>query len=154
MYNSTHTHLLPTKLMIMRWKNMKRKILLGLVLLFLIIGIASAVEFKDTSGCAEDFNELWIEGKKVANITEYNDTSFIEEHILTDNPIIKHITKDGANEVSSVSDYKDVYEFLTDNGFYYTFGKDGKYYVVTINQDAWSGSMLKEMDTWCLENSK
>lgn len=133
---------------------MKWKILLGITILFLIIGATSAVEFKDTSGCAEDFNELWIEGKKVANITEFNDTSFIEEHILTDNPIIKHITSNSADEVDSVSDYNDVYEFLTDNGFYYTFGKDGKYYVVTINEDEWSGTMLSEMDEWCLENSK
>ena len=133
---------------------MKIKILLGIAILFLIIGAASAVEFKDTQGCAEDFNELWIEGKKVANITEFNNTSFIEEHILTDNPIIKHITKNGADEVDSVSDYTDVYEFLTENAFYYTFGKDGKYYVVTINEDEWSGTMLSEMDEWCLENSK
>ena len=32
--------------------------------------------------------------------------------------------------------------------------KDGKYYVVTIDESNWKGSMLKEMDTWCLENSK
>ena len=130
------------------------KIIIAIGILFLIIGTASAIEFKDTSGCAEDFNELWIDGKKVANVTEFNDTSFIDEKILTDNPVIKEVTKDGASEVDSITDYNKVYEFLTDNGMYYSFGKDGKYYVVTIDEDIWEGSMLKKMDEWCLENSK
>ena len=133
---------------------MKTKIIIAALLLFLLIGVCAAVEFKDTSGCAEAFGELWIDGKKVANVTEYNNTSFIDEKILTDNPVIKQVTKDGASEVDSVSDYNDVYEFLTENGFYYTFGKDGKTVVVSIDVDEWHGDMLSDMDEWCLENSK
>ena len=128
------------------------KILLAIGILFLLIGTCAAL--KDTSDVKVNGNNLEIDGKTVANVTEYNDTSFITDVIIPDNAIIKAISSNGAKEVSSVSDYNLVYEFLTDNGFYYTFGKDGKYYVVTINEDAWSGNMLKEMDNWCLENSK
>lgn len=133
---------------------MKTKILIGILLLFLVMGMTSAMTLKDTSDVKLNGNNIEIDGKTVANVTEYNDTSFITDVILPDNAIIKAVGGNGANEVDSVSDYNLVYEFLTDNGFYYTFGKDGKYYVVTINEDEWSGSMLKEMDTWCLENSK
>jgi len=159
MYKITHTHILlsigpKVDHKKISGETMKTKIIIATLLLFLIIGAVSAIEFKDTSGCAEDFNELWIDGKKVANITEYNNTSFIDEKILTDNPVIKEVTKDGASEVDSITDYNKVYEFLTDNGFYYTFGKDGKTYVVTIDEKEWKGSMLRDMDEWCLENSK
>lgn len=130
------------------------KILIGVTILFLIIGAASAVELKDTTDVKVNGNNLEIDGKTVANVTEYNDTSFITDVIIPDNAIIKAIGNNGANEVDSVSDYNLVYEFLTDNGFYYTFGKDGKYYIVTIDEDEWSGTMLSEMDEWCLENSK
>ena len=130
------------------------KILIGIGILFLIIGVVSAAQLKDTADVKVKGNDLEIDGKKVANVTEYPDTKYITDVILKDNPIIKAVGGNGANEVSSISDYNLVYEFLTDNGFYYSFGKDGKYYVVTIDESNWKGSMLKEMDTWCLENSK
>ena len=130
------------------------KILIGIGILFLIIGVVSAAQLKDTADVKVKGNDLEIDGKKVANVTEYGDTNYITDVILKDNPIIKAVGGNGANEVSSVSDYNLVYEFLTDNGMYYSFGKDGKYYVVTIDESNWKGTMLKEMDTWCIENSK
>lgn len=133
---------------------MKTKIIIGITLLFLIIGAAAAAELKDTADVKLNGNDLQIDGKTVANVTEYNDTSFITDVIIPDNAIIKAVGGNGANEVDSVSDYNLVYEFLTDNGFYYTFGKDGKYYVVTIDEDQWEANMLTKMDKWCLENSK
>lgn len=128
------------------------KILLTVGLLFLLMGTVSAL--KDTNDVKVQGNDLMIDGKKVANVTEYPDTNYITDVILNANPIIKAVGGNGANEVSSVSDYNLVYEFLTDNGMYYSFGKDGKYYVVTIDEGNWKGTMLKEMDTWCIENSK
>lgn len=130
------------------------KILIGIGILFLIIGVVSAAQLKDTADVKVKGNDLMIDGKKVANVTEYSDTNYITDVILNANPIIKAVGGNGANEVSSVSDYNLVYEFLTDNGMYYSFGKDGKYYVVTIDDANWKGTMLKEMDTWCIENSK
>ena len=130
------------------------KILIGIGILFLIIGVVSAAQLKDTADVKVKGNDLEIDGKKVANVTEYPNTNYITDVILKDNPIIKAVGGNGANEVSSVSDYNLVYEFLTDNGMYYSFGKDGKYYVVTIDESNWKGTMLKEMDNWCIENSK
>ena len=130
------------------------KLLIAIGILFLIIGVVSATQLKDTADVKLKGNDLEIDGKKVANVTEYNDTKYITDVILQAKPIIKAVGSSGANEVSTVSDYNLVYEFLTDNGMYYTFGKDGKYYVVTIDEHQWHGDMLKEMDTWCLENSK
>ena len=130
------------------------KILIGIGILFLIIGVVSAAQLKDTADVKVKGNDLEIDGKKVANVTEYSDTNYITDVILNANPIIKAVGGNGANEVPSVSDYNLVYEFLTDNGMYYSFGKDGKYYVVTIDDANWKGTMLKEMDNWCIENSK
>ena len=131
----------------------KSKIILAVLLLFLVIGTVSAVQYKNTADVTVQGNNLLIDNKVIANVTEYNDTSFIEG-IVADNAIIKAVGGNGANEVPSVSDYNLVYEFLTDNGFYYSFGKDGKYYVVTIDESQWHADMLKKMDNWCLENSK
>ena len=130
------------------------KIIIGICLLLLVIGSVSAIKYKDTADIKVKANDLLIDGKVIANVTEYNDTSYITDVILQDNPIIKAVGGNGANEVPSVSDYNLVYEFLTDNGMYYSFGKDGKYYVVTIDESQWNGNMLKEMDNWCLENRK
>ena len=131
----------------------KSKIILAVLLLFLVIGTVSAVQYKNTADVTVQGNNLLIDNKVIANISEYNDTSFIEG-IVADNAIIKAVGGNGANEVPSVSDYNLVYEFLTDNGFYYSFGKDGKYYVVTIDESQWHADMLKKMDNWCLENKK
>ena len=130
------------------------KILLGIGILFLIIGTVSAIQFKNTADVEVNGNDLKIDGKIAANFTVYNDTSFIDDVILQEKPIIKAVGGNGANEVQSVSDYNLVYEFLTDHAMYYTFGKDGKTVVVTINEDNWHADMLKKMDDWCLENSK
>ena len=135
-------------------KNITKILLIGIGILFLIIGVVSAAQLKDTADVKVKGNDLEIDGKKVANVTEYSDTNYITDVILNANPIIKAVGGNGANEVPSVSDYNLVYEFLTDNGMYYSFGKDGKYYVVTIDEGNWKGTMLKEMDTWCIENSK
>ena len=131
----------------------KSKIILATLLLFLLIGTVSAAQYKNTADVTVQGNNLLIDNKVIANVTEYNDTSFIES-IVADNAIIKTVGSNGVNEVPSVSDYNLVYEFLTNNGFYYSFGKDGKYYVVKINEDKWSEGMLQKMDNWCLENSK
>ena len=137
-----------------------KKIVFGILILFLLIGAACATEknypLTDTQPVAEDFGELWIDGKKVATIDQYDDANCIEEKILSqdDGAIIKQVTKEGAKEVSSVDDSADVYEFLTEKGMYYTFGKDGKFYIVTIDESQWNADMLKKMDEWCLENSK
>lgn len=132
------------------------KMIIGISIIFLLIGTVSAIEFKDTSDATEDLNEITIHGKKVATIEEFDSSDCIQEKILSKDAgaIIKHITENGADEVTSVDNPDDVYEFLTNEGFYYTFGKDGKTYIVTINEDEWDGTMLKEMDEWCLENSK
>ena len=94
--------------------------------------------------------------KVEAFIDEYNNSDCIQEKILsTDNEaIIKHVTEKSVDEVTSVDNPDDVYEYLTNDGMYYSFGKDGKTYIVTIDSKEWKGSMLKEMDEWCLENSK
>lgn len=133
------------------------KIIIGASILLLFMGVICAEDpgFKDTTGVAEDFNELWISGKKVANITSYNDSDCIDKEILSkdDQAIIKHVTKSNVEEVSSVDNPKDVYEFLTNEGMFYTFGKDDHIYIVTIDESQWNVDMLDKMDEWCLENS-
>lgn len=110
----------------------------------------------DTADVKLDANSLLIDGKNVATVEEYNDSSAIDDKILSkdDGAIIKQITASGASEVTSMDNPDDVYEFLTNSGMYYTFGKDGKTYIVTINEDNWNGNMLSEMDKFCLENAK
>ena len=136
------------------------KILTALAVLTLLTGGVMAAEknypLVDTQPVAEDFGEIWIDGKIVATVDEYNNSSFIQEKILDKDPeaIIKHVTKNSVDEVTSVDNPDDVYEYLTNDGMYYSFGKDGKTYIVTIDEKEWKGSMLKEMDEWCMENSK
>ena len=130
---------------------MIKKLILICTILIFLTGMAYATDLKDTSDVKVNGNDLQIDGKTVANVTEYKDTSYIDK-ILTENPIIKAVGGNGANEVDSVSDYNLVYEYLTDDGFYYSFGHDGKYYVVTINEDNWHADMLTKMDNWCVSN--
>ena len=136
------------------------KILTALAVLTLLIGGVMAAEknypLVDTQPVAEDFGEIWIEGKIVATVDEYNNSDCIQEKILsTDSEaIIKHVTKNSVDEVTSVDNPDEVYEYLTNDGMYYSFGKNNKTYIVTIDSKEWKGSMLKEMDEWCLENSK
>lgn len=113
------------------------------------------LNLSDTSDVKLDSNSLLIDGKNVATVEEYNDSSVIKDKILSqDGVIIKQVTSSKVSEVSSVDNFDDVYEFLSNDGFYYTFGKDGKTYIVTINEDNWHGDMLSKMDKFCLENAK
>ena len=136
------------------------KILTALAVLTLLTGGVMAAEknypLVDTQPVAEDFGEIWIDGKIVATVDEYNNSSCIQEKILDKDPeaIIKHVTKNSVDEVTSVDNPDEVYEYLTNDGMYYSFGKNNKTYIVTIDSKEWKGSMLKEMDEWCLENSK
>ena len=113
------------------------------------------LNLSDTSDVKLDSNSLLIDGKNVATVEEYNDSSVIKDKILSqDGVIIKQVTSSKVSEVSNVDNFDDVYEFLSNDGFYYTFGKDGKTYIVTINEDNWHGDMLSKMDQFCLENAK
>lgn len=136
------------------------KILTALTVLTLLTGGVMAAEknydLTDTQQVAEDFGEIWIDGKIVATVDEYNNSDCIQEKILStdDSAIIKHVTKNSVDEVPNIDNPNDVYEYLTNDGMYYSFGKNNKTYIVTIDINQWKGSMLKEMDEWCLENNK
>ena len=134
----------------------KTKILIALGLLLLIIGTAYAMDLKETNDVKIKGDHLEIDGKQVAEIKEYSSSDCIDSEILSKDsaPIIKMIDDSGAKEVSSVSNPKGVYEFLTNDGMYYSFAKGDKFYIVSIDQSNWKGTMLKEMDEWCLLNSK
>ena len=135
------------------------KIITALAILSLLIGGVMAAEknfnLKNTADVTQKNGEITIDGKKAATIEEYNTSDCIDEKILSTDPntIIKHITKNNVEEVTSVDNPDEVYEFLTNDGMYYTFGKDGKTYIVTIDSKNWHGNMLSEMDNWCLLNS-
>ena len=132
------------------------KILLGVGMLFLLIGIVSAADLSDTSDVKVDGNHLKIDGKDVAEVKEFDDSNCIDSEILSKDSgvIIKSVDSSGASEVSSVDNPKNVYEFLSNEGFYYSFGDDKHTYIVVINEDNWQSNMLTKMDKWCLENSK
>ena len=130
------------------------KIVIGIGLLFLLIGAVSA--FKETNDIKVKDNHLMIDSKKVAEIKEYNDSSCIDSEILSrdSGAIIKSVDTNGAKEVSSVDNPRNVYEYLTNNGMYYSFGDGEHTYIVVINEDNWKADMLSKMDKWCVENSK
>ena len=135
---------------------MNYKLILGLALVFLIIGSAYAIDLKDTTDVKVKGNHLEINGKQVAEVKEFNSSDCINSEILSrdSGAIIKSVNINGAKEVSSVDNPRNVYEYLTNNGMYYSFG-DGKHtYIVVIDSSNWNGKMLSEMDEWCLENSK
>ena len=133
---------------------MRKKIMIGILLLFLLIGTVSAL--KDTNDVKIKDNHLIIDGKEVDEIKEFNDSSCIDSEILSrdSEAIIKSVDSNGAKEVGSVDNPRDVYEFLTNDGMYYTFGDGEHTYIVVINEDNWKASMLTKMDKWCLDNSK
>ena len=142
---------------------MDKKIIIGLtILLILSVGAIAAEDNKDyplenTLSVKADYGIVTIDGIHAANITQYNDSQIIQEKIFSKdpNPIIKKISKDGAEEITSISDYESVYEYLTEDGMYYSFtGKDDKFYLLEINMDNWKGTMLSEMDEFCLQNEK
>ena len=130
------------------------KIILCIGLLFLLIGTVSAL--KETSDVKVKDNTLEIDGKQIAEVKQYNDSSCIDTEILSrdSEAIIKAVDSNGATEVTSIDNPRNVYEIITNTGMYYTFGDGEHTYIVVINEDNWNGNMLSEMDKWCIENSK
>lgn len=130
------------------------KIILCIGLLFLLIGTVSAL--KETSDVKVKDNTLEIDGKQIAEVKQYNDSNCIDTEILSrdSEAIIKAVDSNGATEVTSIDNPRNVYEIITNTGMYYTFGDGEHTYIVVINEDNWNGNMLSEMDKWCIENSK
>lgn len=130
------------------------KIILCIGILFLLMGTVSAL--KETNDVKVKDNHLEIDGKQIAEVKEYNDSSCIDTEILSrdSEAIIKSVDSNGAKEVTSVDNPRNVYEFLTNTGMYYTFGDGEHTYIVVINEDNWKADMLSKMDKWCIENSK
>lgn len=142
---------------------MKKQILICILIISLIsLGTVVAEDNKDyplenTLSVKADYGIVTIDGIHAANITQYNNSSIIQEEILSKDPdtIIKMITEDGAEEIDSISDYENVYEYLTEDGMYYSFtGKDDKFYLLEINVENWKADMLDKMDEFCLQNEK
>ena len=142
---------------------MKKQFLICILIITLIsLGTVIAEDNKDyplenTLSVKADYGIVTIDGTHAANITQYNNSDIVQEKIFSKDPdtIIKKITKDGAEEISSISDYECVYEYLTEDGMYYSFtGKDDKFYLLEINVENWKVDMLSEMDEFCLQNEK
>ncbi len=142
---------------------MKKQILICILIISIIsLGTVVAEDNKDyplenTLSVKADYGIVTIDGIHAANITQYNNSSIIQEEILSKDPdtIIKMITEDGAEEIDSISDYENVYEYLTEDGMYYSFtGKDDKFYLLEINVENWKADMLDKMDEFCLQNEK
>ena len=132
------------------------KILLTIGILFLIMGTAYALDLKETADVKIKGDHLLIDGKDVAEVKEFNDSSCIDSEILSrdSEAIIKSVDINGAKEVSSLGNPRDVHEFLTNDGMYYSFGNGEHTYIVVIDSNNWHGDMLSKMDKWCLDNSK
>ena len=142
---------------------MNKKLIICLsILLILSIGIIAAEDNKDyplenTLETKADYGIVTINGIHVANITQYNDAQIVQDEIFAKDPdtIIKKISKDGTEEITSISNYESVYEYLAEDGMYYSFtGKDGKFYLLEINVENWKVDMFSEMDEFCLQNEK
>ena len=135
---------------------MKYKLIFGIAILFLIIGSAYALDLKNTADVTVKGNHLEIDGKQVAEVKEFDSSDCIDSEILSrdSGAIIKSVDINGAREVGSVDNPRNVYEYLTNNGMYYSFGDGNHTYIVVIDVDNWHGEMLTKMDKWCLENSK
>ena len=142
---------------------MKKQILICILIISLIsLGTVVAEDNKDyplenTLSVKADYGIVTIDGIHAANITQYNNSDIVQEEILSKDPdtIIKMITEDGAEEIDSISDYENVYEYLTEDGMYYSFtGKDDKFYLLEINVENWKADMLDKMDEFCLQNEK
>lgn len=142
---------------------MNKKLIICLsILLILSIGIIAAEDNKDyplenTLETKADYGIVTINGIHVANITQYNDSQIVQDEIFAKDPdtIIKKISKDGTEEITSISNYESVYEYLAEDGMYYSFtGKDGKFYLLEINVENWKVDMFSEMDEFCLQNEK
>lgn len=142
---------------------MKKQILICILIISIIsLGTVVAEDNKDyslenTLSVKADYGIVTIDGIHAANITQYNNSDIVQEEILSKDPdtIIKMITEDGAEEIDSISDYENVYEYLTEDGMYYSFtGKDDKFYLLEINVENWKADMLDKMDEFCLQNEK
>ena len=142
---------------------MKKQILICILIISIIsLGTVVAEDNKDyplenTLSVKADYGIVTIDGIHAANVTQYNNSDIVQEEILSKDPdtIIKMITEDGAEEIGSISDYENVYEYLTEDGMYYSFtGKDGKFYLLEINVENWKVDMLDKMDEFCLQNEK
>ena len=142
---------------------MKKQILICILIISIIsLGTVVAEDNKDyplenTLSVKADYGIVTIYGIHAANVTQYNNSDIVQEEILSKDPdtIIKMITEDGAEEIDSISDYENVYEYLTEDGMYYSFtGKDDKFYLLEINVENWKADMLDKMDEFCLQNEK
>jgi len=142
---------------------MKKQILICILIISIIsLGTVVAEDNKDyplenTLSVKADYGIVTIDGIHAANVTQYNNSDIVQEEILSKDPdtIIKMITEDGAEEIDSISDYENVYEYLTEDGMYYSFtGKDDKFYLLEINVENWKVDMLDKMDEFCLQNEK
>lgn len=142
---------------------MKKQILICILIISIIsLGTVVAEDNKDyplenTLSVKADYGIVTIDGIHAANVTQYNNSDIVQEEILSKDPdtIIKMITEDGAEEIDSISDYENVYEYLTEDGMYYSFtGKDDKFYLLEINVENWKADMLDKMDEFCLQNEK
>ena len=142
---------------------MKKQILICILIISIIsLGTVVAEDNKDyplenTLSVKADYGIVTIDGIHAANVTQYNNSNIVQEEILSKDPdtIIKMITEDGAEEIDSISDYENVYEYLTEDGMYYSFtGKDDKFYLLEINVENWKADMLDKMDEFCLQNEK
>lgn len=146
------------------WRfGMKKQILICILIISLLsLGAVAAEDNKDyplenTLSVKADYGIVTIDGIHAANITQYNNSDIVQDKILSKDPdtIIKMITEDGAEEISSISDYENVYEYLAEDGMYYSFtGKDNKFYLLEINVENWKADMLDKMDEFCLQNEK
>ena len=142
---------------------MKKQILICILIISIIsLGTVVAEDNKDyplenTLSVKADYGIVTIDGIHAANVTQYNNSDIVQEEILSKDPdtIIKMITEDGAEEIDSISDYENVYEYLTEDGMYYSFtGKDDKFYLLEINVENWKVDMLDKTDEFCLQNEK
>ena len=142
---------------------MKKQLLICILIISIIsLGTVVAEDNKDyplenTLSVKADYGIVTIDGIHAANVTQYNNSDIVQEEILSKDPdtIIKMITEDGAEEIDSISDYENVYEYLTEDGMYYSFtGKDDKFYLLEINVENWKADMLDKMDEFCLQNEK
>ena len=140
----------------------KRIFVCLLIITFLSLGVVMAEDNKDyplenTLSVKADYGIVTIDGIHAANITQYNNSDVVQEKIFSTDPntIIKKISESGAEEITSISDYKGVYEYLTEDGMYYSFtGKDNKFYLLEINTENRKADMIDKMDEFCLQNEK
>ena len=145
------------------WLKMNKRIFVCLLIItFLSLGVVMAEDNKDyplenTLSVKADYGIVTIDGIHAANITQYNNSDVVQEKIFStdSNTIIKKISESGAEEITGISDYNGVYEYLTEDGMYYSFtGKDDKFYLLEINTENWKADMLDKMDEFCLQNEK